>query len=763
MESLIGKTVDSYRILEVIGRGGMGVVFKAIDTSLEKIVALKMVDPFLARDESFVKRFKTEAKALARLENPNIVRVFALRETESGLFMVMEYVEAKPLSNCISENGPFSTSEAISITKQLLNAIGHAHKVGVIHRDIKPSNILFCSDGSVKVTDFGLAKVIKQKGPASTVTQTRAGTLYYMSPEQVKGLKNVDERSDLYSLGMTVYEMLVGRVPFDKTDSDFTIQKKIVDGEIPSPLKFDAKIPKKFTKIILKSIDKDPEKRYQKAEEMIEALNTFERELNPEKKTFEPKQSTVKPLYKQPVFFISAFSVILIIALIYSLFLLPGATVSENAYLSISTEPDNAEIIFNDEAIGYTPIEEFIIKKEGENKIQIKKQGYASIDTLFTIASGESKEFDFKLTKTGTEKLSITTNPDGAMLYLDSKYIGTSPLENFAVDPGKFPLKIEKLGFISLDTSLTVQKGAANSLSFVLNKKQLGETGGLKITSNPAAASVWINQEFVGSTPYENTELEVGSYKIIIRKKGFADFNSSVKITADKTATVNSKLAPVGKLVISSDPTGAEILLDNKSIGKTSFSSDQIAVGEYKIVVRKDGFKPYSGTIKIEHNKTLTISEKLTTLIGKLELLVRPFGDIYVNDQLKVSGTSSPFTIDLAGGSHKIKVVHPSLGSWTKNVDITDEATKKMNIDFNNVLKLTVVSEPSFAEIFVDGQTTGKYTPYMLKLNPGSYKIELRREGYKNSAEKIYVVDPGIIEVGMNDEDRIEIALVKNQ
>ncbi|HEY7751566.1 MAG TPA: serine/threonine-protein kinase, partial [Ignavibacteriaceae bacterium] len=149
MDSLIGKTVDSYRILEVIGRGGMGVVFKAIDTNLEKIVALKMVDPFLARDENFVKRFKTEAKALARLENPNIVRVFALRETEAGLFMVMEFVEAKPLSNIIQENGPFSVKESVAITKQLLNAIGHAHKVGVIHRDIKPSNILLCTDGSV--------------------------------------------------------------------------------------------------------------------------------------------------------------------------------------------------------------------------------------------------------------------------------------------------------------------------------------------------------------------------------------------------------------------------------------------------------------------------------------------------------------------------------------------------------------------------------------------------------------------------------------
>ncbi|MDP2364009.1 MAG: serine/threonine-protein kinase, partial [Ignavibacteria bacterium] len=187
MDSLIGKTIDNYRIIEVIGRGGMGVVFKALDTSLEKIVALKMIDPFLARDENFVRRFKTEAKALAKLENQNIVAVYALRETESGFFMVMEYVESKPLSQYLQENGPFNITDTISITKQLLNAIGHAHKVGVIHRDIKPSNILICDNGKIKVTDFGLAKVVEQKGPSSTVTQARAGTLYYMSPEQVKG------------------------------------------------------------------------------------------------------------------------------------------------------------------------------------------------------------------------------------------------------------------------------------------------------------------------------------------------------------------------------------------------------------------------------------------------------------------------------------------------------------------------------------------------------------------------------------------------
>jgi len=355
MDSLIGKTVDNYKIIEVIGRGGMGVVFKALDTSLEKIVALKMIDPFLARDENFVRRFKTEAKALAKLENQNIVGVFALRETESGFFMVMEYVESKPLSQYLQENGPFNIKDTISISKQLLNAIGHAHKVGVIHRDIKPSNILLCDNGRIKVTDFGLAKVVEAKGPASTVTQARAGTLYYMSPEQVKGLKNVDSRSDLYSLGISIYEMIAGRVPFDKTDSDFTIQKKIVDGEIPSPIKFNSAIPKKLTKIISKSIDKDPAKRYQSAEEMLADLENFEAEISEESKKSKSKNkvksvsekstsgSAFKIDFKNPVILISAAAALIIFLVLFVIFSSGGETVNE-AYLTISTTPSESEI-----------------------------------------------------------------------------------------------------------------------------------------------------------------------------------------------------------------------------------------------------------------------------------------------------------------------------------------------------------------------------------------------------------------------------------
>ena len=203
MDQLIGKEIDNYKILEVIGRGGMGVVFKAMDMSLEKVVALKMIDPFLARDENFLQRFKTEAKALARLESANIVGVHALRETSYGLFMVMEYVKAKTISEWLREKSRFTIVETILIGRQIINAIGHAHKVGVIHRDIKPNNILLGEDKNVKVMDFGLAKVVQEDGTQMTVTHAAAGTLYYMSPEQVKGLKNVDKRSDIYSIGMT--------------------------------------------------------------------------------------------------------------------------------------------------------------------------------------------------------------------------------------------------------------------------------------------------------------------------------------------------------------------------------------------------------------------------------------------------------------------------------------------------------------------------------------------------------------------------------
>lgn len=788
MDSLIGKTIDSYRILEVIGRGGMGVVFKALDTNLEKIVALKMIDPFLARDENFVRRFKTEAKALAKLENPNIVGVYALRETDAGFFMVMEYVESVPLSQYLQENGPFNISDAISIVKQLLNAIGHAHKVGIIHRDIKPSNILLSGKSKVKVTDFGLAKVVEQKGPASTVTQARAGTLYYMSPEQVKGLKNVDLRSDLYSLGMTVYEMIAGRVPFDKTDSDFTIQKIIVDGEIPSPVKFNSNIPKKFTKIISKSINKEPEKRYQTADEMLEDILKFEKEYQPEKSKGKAqdvtvidrvvKESPVKQSskfdLKKPIILFPAIAVLVLLAASLFLFL-PGGDSSDGTFLSIATNPSDADVLLNQKSIGTSPIKDFKLESSGQISLTITKNGFTSVDTILTVEAGKKENLSFNLNPVQKEKINITTNPSGAKLFVDGNPLNNSPVENYSLSSGKHRLRIEKVGYNIIDTLITVDQKSNKQFSFILIKDpDFKGLGILKIDSNPVGATVILNGQIVGNTPYLNNEQPVADYQLVLRQDGFADYTESFKILLNKTKTISKRLTAAtetssgqfGRLKITTKPSEASVYLDGRFAGSTPFNSTKTTAGKYNLVIKKKGFADYSETIEVEVDKATTFSAELIPSSGslvKVEILVRPYGSIYINDELKAQDTNSPYYAELPAGRYRIKLTHPTLGS-TPNMTINvTGSSQKLVYDLSRIAKLTLISNPPYCEIFLNGTSTGKYTPAQLQLKPGSYKIVLKKDGFENSKEEKYEVPYSLYGEPNDREDRREFELTKSK
>jgi len=761
MESLIGKTIEGYKILEVLGRGGMGVVFKALDVSLDKIVALKMIDPFLARDENFVKRFKTEAKALARLENPNIVRVLAFRETDVGFFMVMEYVDAKALSHWIEEKGPFAVKDIISITKQLLNVFVHAHDAGVIHRDIKPSNIMLSHDGKIKVLDFGLAKVIRKHGAASTVTQTKAGSLYYMSPEQIKGLKNVDKRSDLYSIGMTIYEMVVGRRPFEKTDSDFTIQKKIVDGNIPSPLKFESNISKPLVKLILKAINKEPDKRFQSADEMLEAAINFEKHISPKPKTKQPSGGH-KPLYKQPVFFITILAAMLLLVLLY---VLSRPSTPIFATLKIITEPEGAEIVINEEPIGVSPTDKYDIREKGDIEIQISKEGYATIDTVIAVEFGQDTSYNFILTAVGMEQMTISSQPDSAKIFFDGKYIGITPLIMDSMAAGQLSLYIQKIGYSRIDTFVVVEEGDSNFFNFVLNDiPDSIKLGGVNITSIPRGANVYLNGDFVGTTPYNTSGLEPGKHTFRIRKQGYVDQWKSINVQENKTSEVNIALVQVvqvGQLDIKSEPPGAEIVLDDKSLGKTTpFSIKQIKIGEHTITLRLAGYKPIIVTVTVEHKKTSVVSETLTQLIGKLEITLLSEGSIYIDGDLKITDTNIPFEIDLPGGKHNIKAVHPQLGNWEKEVDITSEELQKFVLDFNREFHLTVISTPSNGVIFLNGEPKGQ-TPKVLKLRAGNHTIQVEREGYQTPNEKAYNVPYNLYEGISDTMDRIEFELTK--
>ncbi len=271
MESnIIGRTIDSYQILDVLGRGGMGIVYRAKDLMLDKDVAVKMMDARLDPEGRLLKRFQEEARSLAHLQHPNIVAVYTLRESQLGLCIVMEFVKGRNLSDIIKEVGPLPLNRFKKIFLQCLNALDHAHTEGIIHRDIKPSNIMLTDQDVVKITDFGLAKRLDPTPNASTVLA--GGTLYYSPPEQLDSLANVDYRGDIYSLGMTMYEALTGKIPFADTASDFRIRQAIVEGKIPSPETLRPDLPEDLVQLVMKAIHKDPAKRFRSAAAMAEAL-----------------------------------------------------------------------------------------------------------------------------------------------------------------------------------------------------------------------------------------------------------------------------------------------------------------------------------------------------------------------------------------------------------------------------------------------------------------------------------------------------------
>jgi len=239
--AFIGKVLDNYRIVESLGVGGMGLVFKAIHVKLDKVFALKIIAPGLTMNESFISRFQTEAKALAKLEDPNIVRIYDLRADQDQWFIVMEFVEGINLLQMIKKEVAIPWRKALPILKQILTGIGHAHAAGIIHRDIKPNNVLISADQVVKIADFGLAK--DQSSMVTTASLASGGTLFYMSPEHVKGISFTDTRSDIYSIGMTFYEMITGGVPFKNITSDFEIRETIMRKEFDTPTVVNPDIP----------------------------------------------------------------------------------------------------------------------------------------------------------------------------------------------------------------------------------------------------------------------------------------------------------------------------------------------------------------------------------------------------------------------------------------------------------------------------------------------------------------------------------------
>lgn len=707
--------------------GGMGVVFKAINTKLDKLVALKMIAPGMAMNDKFINRFQTEAKALAKIDNPYIVSIYDLRSHNDQWFIVMEYVDGGNLYDIIKNDGAYSPSKAISIIKQVLFAIGKAHKAKIIHRDIKPQNIMLTQSGVVKITDFGLAK--DQSSMLNTMSIAGGGTLFYMSPEAVKGFSNTDHRSDIYSVGMTLYEMVTGNIPFENINSDFEIRETIVRKEFKKPTEFDSKIPKELEAIILKSIAKEADDRYQTAEEMLEAIVKFEKQYLagqktkpvPQKKTSIPPAAVKKPLQKPirpksthhtpPVRFERSKKKIWIpiAAIIPALFLIAFLTtdlfkpapeekpVAEVSALNISSSPENAVVYINNDSVGRTPLKQYSLAA-GKYSISLSADEYEDSDTTINLASGDNLNLFF-----GLQPIEIPETPEAK---------------------ASEPIKQE------------VKKSAIYA--------------SLTIRSNPSSAEIWLNGRRYGKTPRTLRNLNPGNYQLKLSKYGHEEYTELMRLSANNNKSVRATLIPYsGGLVVQSDPPSAQVKLNGKILSGqyTPLELDNIPVGNQKLEISKTGYASHYETVEIMRNKTTTVKTKLKAMIGTLSIKVIPWGSIYINNKIQKASSDIKFEETLAADKYLIKVVHPTLGKWEKSVEIEPEKKIEFSVNFNKKIPISVsafdeTGKPVAANIFVDNTDTGNMTPKEIKVNMGVHRFVVRKDGYiAVEGEKEFLVD----------------------
>ncbi len=633
---MVGEHISYYKILKKIAGGGMGEVYLARDTKLHRKVVLKFLLPQYTSDPVIVERFKREARAAATLNHPNIITVYEISEFEKRSFIAMEYVKGGSLSDLISQ-GNLPLDKAINISIQICKGLCEAHRAGIVHRDIKPANILINEEEQVKIVDFGLAKLKS----VSQLTQpgTTLGTPTYMSPEQIQG-KGLDFRSDIFSVGVVFYELITGQAPF-KGDQDLTLMYAIATAK-PTPIShYKPHISDGLQWIIDKALEKDPSKRYQNIDNLLEGLEKEKRiSAEPSYQNRSITLKNVKPwtnIAQRKKKLIASISGAALILIFLGLFLMPGLR-------------QRALNIFRD---------------------------------------SQQKEI--------------------------SK---TTPLDKGA-KPEKLPVNV----------------------------------GGVRLTSVPVGASVWLNGKRVGRTPYVDNTLKTGKYNLEFRRDGYQKYAHTFAVRRGEMLPINAKLiALFGELQVTSAPKEALILLDGKQIGTTPQNIQEVEPGEHTIVLQKKGFKDYSTSVTVEPAKVSRVNGKFTALTGSLNVLVRPRGSIYIDGDLKKRDTNVQYKIDLPVGTHQVKAVHPTLGTWEKKVEIEPDRLQQIPIDFNKYVTLTVLSiDPSgkavSGEIYIDNNFTGQTTPKQLKVRIGKHSIEVQREGYVlDDGEKVFNLEDDVRE-----------------
>lgn len=664
--SLIGTTVDGYRIVDVIGRGGMGIVYKAVDEALDKTVALKMMAPRLTEDDTFLERFKAEAKALARLDAPGIVRVLALRETQHDLFIVMEHVDGPVLDRVLRRHAPLDWQEALPLIRQMVEAVAHAHDADVLHRDLKPGNILLTQEGTVKITDFGLAK-IQASGTDLTSTYETAGTLHYMSPEQIRGMRNVDGRSDLFSLGLIIYEMLTGRLPFDRMASSYAIQRAIVEESFPPLTAFAEDVPDALTAVVDRLLCKNPDDRFPDARAVLDALQPVETQLTspPEMRAWSLSAS---PSSRSRSLLIATFALAGLLLLggayvtVQWLLQAPtpfsptadGASPPPRSTLSITSTPTGAVVYLDGDSVGTTPID--TPRPLSTTRIRLTNPDHQPFDTTLKAATGDLT-LDISLSSTALPR---DASPD----------LGVQTSEETSSRLGDPPAASPIPDALSpTDTPSTDRPGVAPSSA-------ASATGALAVASSPSGAIVRINGTARGTTPTILTDLEPGQHVIELRTDAYRPFRTTASVPPGDTLRITPTLAPLPATIrLRAVPYGSIAIdgmtrLENSDVALT----DSLAPGTYRLRATYRDLS-WTHTVTLAPGEryrrvvdfTRTVSVGVTTQTAEGERLSN--AEVFVDGEAR---GYTPLQLTLRVGDHAVTIRKDGYTSVERSITVDD-------------------------------------------------------------------------------------------
>jgi serine/threonine-protein kinase len=751
-----------YEIVGELGRGAMGVVYKATDPVIGRTVAVKTIKlseegTGLSRPE-LLTRFQTEARAAGLLTHPNIVVVFDAGEEDGLYYITMELVEGKSLQAHLDGQVAFALPRVLRIMEQTCSALQFAHERNVVHRDIKPANIMLTADDTVKVTDFGTAKILQ----FGTMQQTAhvMGTPSYMSPEQVKG-RAVDGRSDIFSLGVLLYEMVTGEKPFPGQNIT-TVIYKIVNEEPVPPRQIDPTIHPGINAVVMKALAKEPEARYQSCREMLEDLRNY--------RTIAPGASPDKTMVSAGPGGLGAPNATLPIG---------GAGVGSQGGRSFHPEdPMTVATTRSLNARASSPTQTPTVRRTGpippfKPVEEPKKKSF--IGTIFiallligVIVYGaqklrpvleEARKMNAAQKHPETEAATPSTPADGATNNPSANPAGTetqpaanpeTAVEKKPVEPPAekpLPKKAEPVVSAAaaeykrrIEAAIS-EKGlngrakvqAIGNTLILAGKLRPAEHGALLkfLRDAPASVRVVDHIEYEDAPVAENGHEAEGGHPVPKNGQG------AIHVVSDLVGATAVLRGPAGRVV-------------NRC--QTPCSFNDLNPGQYSLEVEKEGYQPMQTALQVKSGSVVDQKATLESLAKGLLLTSKPAGaDVFINGA-KQSG-QTPLTLPLAPGSYNLVLRMPGYEAYATSVQVKDNIqTQLLDVPLKEkstvkVAWAEVETNPKGAEIFVDGTTTGQKTPARVQVPAGLHTVIVKLDGYQQVRRTIQATEGGTVNI----------------